>query len=219
MKGADMEVSILGTGKMGSAVGRRLAAAGYQVVFGSRNPELNASRFADLPNVKVMSNEDAADASKVILVAVPWAAALDSLSSLNSHVFGKVIVDMTNPLSPDISHLTVGGDDSAAERLASHMRQARVVKAFNMITADNFPNPDFYGEPAQIMYCSDHDSAKDVARSLIEATGYVPKDCGALSNARYVEGVAMLWLQLAFWEDKGTAWEIKIIDNSIAVAG
>jgi len=100
MKGADMEVSILGTGKMGSAVGRRLAAAGYQVVFGSRNPELNASRFADLPNVKVMSNEDAADASKVILVAVPWAAALDSLSSLNSPTSAMRSYEMTNHLSP-----------------------------------------------------------------------------------------------------------------------
>ena len=212
MKATDMKVSILGTGKMGSAVG-------YQIVFGSRNPALNASRFADLRNVQVMSNEDASDASKAILVAVPWAATLDLLHSLNSHVSGKVIVDMTNPLSPDISHLMVGGNDSAAERLASRMQQTRVVKAFNMITADNFPNPDFYGEPAQIMYCSDHDSAKDVARSLIEATGYVPKDCGALSNARYVEGVAMLWIQLAFWEDKGTDWGIKIIDNASATAG
>lgn len=213
MKGADMKVSILGTGKMGSAVGRKLAASGYQVVFGSRNPEENASRFADLPNVKVTSNQEAADASNVILVAVPWAAAVDLLDSLNSHVFGKVVVDLTNPLSPDISHLVVGGNGSAAERIASQVTQARVVKAFNMITADNFPNPHFYGEPAQIFYCSDHDSAKDVARSLIEATGYIPKDCGALSNARYIEGVAMLWLQMAFWEDKGTDWGIKIIDN------
>jgi hypothetical protein len=214
-----MKVSILGTGKMGSAVGRKLAAAGYQVVFGSRNPEQNASRFTDLPNIMVMSNADAADASNVILVAVPWTAALDLLNSLNSYVAGKVIVDMTNPLSPDISYLTVSGNDSAAEQLASHLQQARVVKAFNMITADNFPNSDFYGEPAQIMYCSDHDSAKDVARLLIEAAGYVPKDCGALSNARYVEGVAMLWIQLAFWEDKGTAWGIKIIDNSSSAVG
>lgn len=208
-----MKVSILGTGKMGSAVGRKLVASGYQVVFGSRNPEANASRFADLPNAKVMSNQEAADASSVILVAVPWAAALDLLDSLSSRVDGKVVVDMTNPLSPDISHLVVGGDGSAAERIASLVTQARVVKAFNMITADNFPNPNFYGEPAQIFYCSDHDGAKDVARSLIEATGYIPKDCGALSNARYVEGVAMLWLQLAFWEDKGSDWGIKIIDN------
>ncbi|OGU22843.1 MAG: hypothetical protein A2580_11785 [Hydrogenophilales bacterium RIFOXYD1_FULL_62_11] len=41
----------------------------------------------------------------------------------------------------------VGGNDSAAEQLASHVQQSRVVKAFNMITADNFPNQDFYGGP------------------------------------------------------------------------
>lgn len=208
-----MKVSILGTGKMAGAVGRKLAASGYQVVFGSRDPEGNATRFADLPNVKVMSNQEAANASEVILVAVPLAATLDLLGSLNGHVVGKIVVDLTNPLSPDISHLVVGGKESAAEQIASKLTQARVVKAFNMITADNFPNPNFFGEPAQIFYCSDHESAKDVARSLIEATGYIPKDCGALSNARYIEGVAMLWLQMAFWEDKGTDWGIKIIDN------
>jgi hypothetical protein len=29
----------------------------------------------------------------------------------------------------------------------------------------------------------------------------------------------MLWFQLAFWEDKGTDWGIKIIDNASATAG
>ncbi len=54
------------------------------------------------------------------------------------------------------------------------------------------------GELAQIMYCSDHDSAKDVARSQNEATGYVRRTVGP-QQCSDVEGVAMLWLQLAFW--------------------
>ncbi len=208
-----MKVSILGTGKMGSAVGRQLAAAGWDIVYGSRDPDANKGKYAEFENITVTTYPDAAAASDTVLIAVPWAYALDLLQTLANPLKGKIVVDMTNPLSPDISYLVVGGADSAAERVSAQLPESQVVKAFNAITADNFPTPSASGEPAQVFYCSDHDEAKQAARQLIEATGYVPKDCGALSNARYVEAMAMLWLQLAFWEDKGSEWAFKIVEK------
>lgn len=207
-----MNISILGTGKMGGALGRRLAQSGHNVIFGSRAPSEIGTRFSDFPNVVVRTYSDAVRSSDVIVVAVPWAAALPLLSTHSAALSGKVVIDLTNPLAPDISHLTVGGTTSAAELIAEALPGAHVVKAFNMITADNFPNPYFSGEPAQVFHCGDHQDARDASRAVIEATGYRPMDCGALSSARYLEAMAMLWLQMAFWEDRGSNWAFKIAD-------
>ncbi len=208
-----MKISILGTGKMGSAVGRQLAGCGYQVIFGSREPKANMERFSGIENISVKNYTEAASAANVVVVAVPWSCTLELLKSLENQLKEKVIVDLTNPLSADISRLVVGGDNSAAEQIASRLPESHVVKAFNAITADNFPKPDLTGEQAQVFYCSDNEAAKEVVRKLITSAGYEHKNCGALSNARYVEAIAMLWLQLAFWEEKGSQWSFKIVGD------
>jgi len=206
-----MKISILGTGKMGSAVGLQLAKCGYQVIFGSRDPTANMDKFSGINNISIRNYSEAALSANVVVVAVPWSFALELLKSLEDQLKGKVIVDLTNPLSADISRLVVGGNDSAAEQIASLLPESHVVKAFNAITADNFPTPNLCGEAAQIFYCSDNEDAKEVARALITAAGYEQKNCGALSNARYIEAIAMLWLQLAFWEERGSEWSFKIV--------
>jgi len=206
-----MKISILGTGKMGSAVGRQLAKCGYQVIFGSRDPTASMDKFSGINNISIKNYSEAALSANVVVAAVPWSFALDLLKCLEDQLKGKVIVDLTNPLSADISRLVVGGNDSAAEQIASLLPESHVVKAFNTITADNFPTPNLCGEAAQIFYCSDSEDAKEVARALITAAGYEQKNCGALSNARYIEAIAMLWLQLAFWEERGSEWSFKIV--------
>lgn len=208
-----MKISILGTGKMGSAVGRQLAGCGYQVIFGSRDPKANIEKFSGIENILVKNYAEAALSADVVVVAVPWSCTLELLKSLENQLKEKVIVDLTNPLSADISRLVVGGDDSAAEQIASQLPESHVVKAFNAITADNFSKPNLYGERAQVFYCSDSETAKEVGRALITSTGYEHKNCGALSNARYIEAIAMLWLQLAFWEEKGSKWSFKIVGD------
>ncbi len=206
-----MKISILGTGKMGSAVGRQLAKVGYQVIFGSRDPKAKMGKFSGIDNISIENYSEAALSANVVVVAVPWSFTLELLKSLEEQLKGKVIVDLTNPLSADISRLVVGGDDSAAEQISSLLPESHVVKAFNAITADNFSSPNLCGEPVQIFYCSDNEGAKEIARALITATGYEHKNCGALSNARYIEAMAMLWLQLAFWEEKGSEWSFRIV--------
>lgn len=205
-----MRCAILGTGKMGGTVGRQLARAGHEVIFGSRAPERHQERFAGLDRVRVASNPEAAALAEVIIVAVPWAYARDLLRGLRTAIAGKTVIDLTNPLSPDVSQLAVGGDDSAAEQLAAVVPEAHVVKAMNMITADNFATPSFSGAVAQSWYCGDDGPARATAHALIAACGYEPVYCGALTNARYLEAAAMLWLQLAFWEDWGPGFSIRM---------
>ncbi|MEK9134505.1 MAG: NADPH-dependent F420 reductase [Pseudomonadota bacterium] len=206
-----MHIAILGTGKMGGTVGRRLASAGHKIIYGSRDPNGNSHRFADYPNISVKSYVVASKEGEMAIIAVPWAFALDLVGSLKDELGGKIVVDLTNPLAPDASHLVVGGADSAAEQIARTLAHSKVVKAFNGITADNFANPRFSGEVAQVFYCGDDGDSKAIVHTLIESCGYQGKECGALSNARYLEAIAMLWLQLAFWEDWGGSFGFKIV--------
>jgi 8-hydroxy-5-deazaflavin:NADPH oxidoreductase len=205
-----MKVSILGTGKMGSAVGRKLVSAGYDVVFGSRNPGMQGGKFADENRISVKDYAEAAREGDVAIIAVPWAHTLDLIRSLRAELDGKVVVDLTNPLAADISHLVVGGTNSAAEQVAELLSGSMIVKAFNGITADNFQAPRFSGDVAQVFYCGDNLPAKKTVNEIIEACGYEGVDCGALTNARYLEGMAMLWLQLAFWEEWGGNFSFRV---------
>lgn len=215
-----MKVAILGTGKMGSAVGRQLAVTGHEVVFGSRSPEATAAKFAGEGRIRVTSYAEAARQGDVSIIAVPWAHALGLIRNFRAELDGKLVVDLTNPLAADISHLVVGGTTSAAEQIAEALPGARVVKAFNGITADNFRTPAFSGDVAQVFYCGDDPAGKATVKMIIELCGYESIDCGALTNARYLEGIAMLWLQLAFWEDWGGNFAFKVMrrDRPAAMA-
>lgn len=208
-----MKLAILGTGKMGGMVGKRLSGAGYDVVYGSREPLLNVDKFSEYENISVSSYREACQECSVAVIATPWAHTLHLLETLKEDLAGKVVVDMTNPLSADISYLTVPAMSSSAELIAGSLQESMVVKAFNGITADNFLTPGFSGEVAQVFYCGEHVEAKRIAKELIEACGYQAENCGALSNSRYLEGMAMLWLQLAFWEDKGSDFSFKIVQK------
>jgi predicted dinucleotide-binding enzyme len=52
---------------------------------------------------------------------------------------GKVLVDISNPITPDYKALTVGHTTSAAEEIQKLAPQANVVKAYNTIFAELLP--------------------------------------------------------------------------------
>ncbi len=197
-----MRIGILGSGKMGSALGKLIAARGHTVTIGSRTPEVEQDRFSGVGSLDVKDQQAAADGAEMIIVATPWAVTRATLEALDIPP-ETIVLDITNPLSGDVSELVVGGKTSAAEEVARCLNSSRVVKAFNGINAANLDNPAFAGGKAQILFCSDDSGAKDAVRGLIEDVGFEALDCGELKNARYLEAVAMLWIQLAFVEDYG----------------
>ena len=200
--GSFMHIGILGSGKMGSSLARLIANRGHTVTIGSRTPEAKRDRFLGIDGLDVRDQQAAVDEAELIIVATPWTATLETLEALDIPA-GKIILDISNPLSADVSELVVGGKNSAAEEVARCLGSTRVVKAFNGINAANLDNPAFAGGTAQIPFCGDDAGAKDVVRNLIEELGFVALDCGELKNARYLEAMAMLWIQLAFVEGYG----------------
>jgi predicted dinucleotide-binding enzyme len=191
-----MKIGILGSGNVGGTLGERWAALGHHVCFASREPQ----KLADLlkragPNARAAGNEEAVPWADVVVVALPWSAVKTVLESLNLN--GKIVLDCVNPLLPDLSGLALGTTTSAGEQVAQWASGAKVVKIFNTTGSNNMADPNYNGRPATMFYCGDDAHAKETARSLASDLGFDPVDAGPLSNARFLEPLAGLWVWLA----------------------
>jgi 8-hydroxy-5-deazaflavin:NADPH oxidoreductase len=208
-----MNIAILGTGGVGSALGARWAKAGHQVTFGSRFPE--SEKVLELlercgSGIKACLPPEAIAGAEVILLAVPWPVAQETLVGLGD-LAGRVLIDCSNPLTADFSGIEVGHTTSAAERIATWSPNARVVKAFNSASTKVMRDPQFGDYQATMFYCGDDAAAKRTVHQLVGDLGFEPVDAGPLSSARYLEPLAMLYIHLAFQQGWGSNCAFKIL--------
>lgn len=198
-----MNIGILGSGSVGGALGRRWSANGHRVVFSSRNPQSpEMQKLASEAGATPATSADAVRTSDVVLLSTPWPATEAVLKSCGS-LSGKVLIDATNPLLPNLSGLTVGTTSSGGEQVAGWATGARVVKAFNTIGFNVMQNPMFNGQPAVLFYCGDDAAAKATVHQLASELGFDAHDAGPLSQARALEPFAMLWISLAVKQGYG----------------
>jgi NADPH-dependent F420 reductase len=208
-----MRIGILGAGNVGGALARVWAAKGHEIVFGVPDPrgERVARALAALPGKgRAATNVEAAAAAEVVVLSVPWPAARQAVETAGD-LTGKVLVDCTNPLAPDLRGLVVGLTTSGAEEIAAWAPAAKVVKAFNTIGAVNFGNARFGDSLADGFYCGDDGAAKKLVRGLIEDAGFHPVDVGPLTNARLLEPLALLWIDLAVNQKQGANHAFKLL--------
>ncbi len=188
-----MQIGIIGAGRVGGNLAKGLAARGHTIRLGVRNPgsektkdllaALGDAASAGLP-------EGTAQGMDAVILAVPWPAAETVLAS-GPDWDGVVLIDTTNRIG------ALSSSSSAAEDVARLAPGARVVKAFNIIGAEHFTNPDFDGEPASMLICGDDGAAKSVAARLAADLGFEVVDAGPLRNAGLLESLAALWVSLA----------------------
>jgi 8-hydroxy-5-deazaflavin:NADPH oxidoreductase len=207
-----MKIAILGAGNVGGALGRLWAAKGHSITFATPNPKSDkvAKLLSAITGAKAATNRDAAASADVVALCVPWSAAQEAIQSCGS-LAGKILIDATNPLADDLSGLVVGTTTSAAERIAGWAPGAKVVKAFNTIGAMDFGNARFGSERADGFYCGDDPAAKAVVKQLVEDIDMEPVDVGPLRNARLLEPLAMLWIDLAVNQRQGANHGFKLL--------
>jgi 8-hydroxy-5-deazaflavin:NADPH oxidoreductase len=201
-----MKITVIGAGNMGSAFVKQLTRAGHAVVVTARD-FAKAKRVADAnPGATAQPASQAARDADVIVLATGYADAANALASAGS-LKGKVVIDITNPLTADYSGLTIGHDTSAGEEIARAAPGAEVVKAFNTVFAQVLADgADFGGgRKVPVFVASDSERAKRVARELAESIGFDTVDAGGLRNARYLEPVAGLNIFLGYGAGLGTA--------------
>jgi 8-hydroxy-5-deazaflavin:NADPH oxidoreductase len=200
-----MKVTIVGAGNMGAAFAKQLLKAGHQVRVTSKSADRAATLAASLPGVAVASAASATDAD-VIIAATGYADSPTALKSLGD-LTGKVVVDISNPLSVDYMCLTLGHTTSAAEQIAAAVPDALVVKAFNTLFAQVLDaGADLgNGQKASVFVASDSERGKQTVKALAESMGFDVVDAGGLKNARYLEPLGGLNVYLGYGAGLGTA--------------
>jgi predicted dinucleotide-binding enzyme len=158
----------------GCVLGRRWAQAGHAVTFGVRDPD-NADKRerAKAAGASLASVRQAAADAEVVLLAVPWRAVPDALKEAGD-LSGKVLLDCTNPLTPDFAGLVLGTTGSAGEQVARVAAGARVVKVFNTNGAAHMADPDYGTSKVTMLYAGDDSGAKQVAAHLAADLGFEP---------------------------------------------
>ncbi len=183
----EMKIAVLGFGNVGSQLGKLWAKTGHEVTAGLREGSKDRQKATDA-GVGVATPPDVVKNADVVVIALPWTAVESTLKTMS--LDGKVVIDASNPMGPDFSVQTPAAG-SAAEQIGQWANGARVVKAFNTIGAALMGDSTF-----DIMYCGDDAAAKELVDSLIADTGMNPVDVGPLRNARYLEQIAGLWVDL-----------------------
>ena len=195
-----MNIAIIGPGNMGSGLGKIWARKGHKVTFSfSRHPEKLEELSKSIPGSSSATPEEAVRHSDVVLLSVKWGNVEEAIRQCGS-LDGKVLIDCTNPLMPDLSGLSVGLNTSAAEEIQKLAKGAKVVKAFNTVFAEVYHSDSRrYGtRMATMLYCGDDEKAKKSAEQLIKDVGFEPVNAGSLTVARYLEPMAMLIINLGY---------------------
>lgn len=198
-----MKVAVIGTGNMGSGLASALAGAGHEVVIGARDL-VKAAALAEQIGHGVVGGGIAAAVklADVVVLALPFAAAEEAIS-LAGDLSGKVLVDISNPVSPDYKALVIGHTTSAAEEIQKLAPEARVVKAFNTIFAQLLAPEARQGKALQVFIAGDDSQAKTTVAELARTIGFDAVEAGPLSNSRFIEPIGEMNIHFGYFLGKG----------------
>lgn len=200
-----MKVTIIGTGNIGSGLARVLAKTNHDVVVADRGDGSEAvKKLAALGiNVKGADIGSAVKDGDLIIFATYYNAAEELAKQAD--FTGKVVVDLSNPVTADFSALQLGHTSSAAEEIARLLPGAKVVKGFNTIFAQHYATGLTVNvQKLQTFIATDDDEARASVNQLAEDIGLEPVDAGPLSNARYLEPLGFLNIQFGYVLGHGT---------------
>ena len=115
-----MKIAIIGKGNVGSGLANVLSTTKHEVgAYGRTDDVAKAVNEAD-----------------IVILATPYGAAAEIVEQAD--FTGKIVIDVSNPVTEDFSTLQLGTTTSAAEAVAALVPGASVVKAFNTIFAQHY---------------------------------------------------------------------------------
>ena len=195
-----MKIAIIGgTGPEGSGLGFRWAAAGHEVIIGSRKAEKGEKVAAELlerqPNFLITGTDNvtAVGNCDVAVLAVPYSAQRPTLDTLQNELQGKLLITVVAPTGEKKARVyrLESGKSSAEEAQEQLGEGVRVVAAFQNIGAHHLLDLN-YDLDCDVLVCGQKAVDKDIAIQLAEDAGLRGVNAGALQNASVVEGLTSL---------------------------
>jgi predicted dinucleotide-binding enzyme len=198
-------ISIIGAGSIATAIAARSIEAGHTVEVISRDPA-KAQMLADkLAAGAITGTYGSAPAGDIVILAVPYASAAAVVADFGDSLGGKVIVDITNPVAPDLQSLVTPHGSSGAQEIAKDLpADAHVVKAFNTL----FGHVLAKGGRLDAFIAADDAQAKARISTFLESLGLRPLDVGGLQMAKSLEALGLMMIGLA--KNGAASWDIAL---------
>ena len=194
-----------GTGPEGKGLALRLAMAGESVVIGSRDAG-RAQEAADellelAPGTTISGavNPEAAAQADVVFLTMPYNGMSPTIDGVGEALNGKTVVTVIAPMRFERGVGAVAEDvpaGSAAEEAQAAAPASRVVAAFQNVSAEELLKPGVTLDE-DVVICADDADAKQVVVDLTRKIPNLrPVDAGALYNAKYVEQITPLLVNI-----------------------
>ncbi len=192
-----MKITILGTGFIGSTLGRALSASGHTIVYGSRhdNDEVASGTAAS-----VLPIAEALQAGDLVILAIPGAAVPGLASEHGEDLAGKLVIDATNQMGVDV-----------ANARASLPPSVRYARAFNTLGGENMADPVFADGRADMFFSAPEEDRATV-EDVIEGVGLRPVYVGEDQEA-LVDALFQLWIALAMKQGRGRRLAFRLLEG------
>jgi predicted dinucleotide-binding enzyme len=186
--GPKVKIGIIGSGHVGSALGRVWAKAGNEVMFSSRHLDDDKKLAAAIgANARAGTPQEAASFGQVLLFAVPYSAFPELIESLGSSYKGKVVINASNPFPQRDGEIANQARAQGAGLFdAQLLPGARIVRAFNAVGAARMASA--HEDPGKIgmPIAGDDKKAIEVASRLVREAGFEPVVVGGLDMGKYL---------------------------------
>jgi predicted dinucleotide-binding enzyme len=192
-----VKIAIIGTGFIGSTLGRALSASGHEVSYGSRHANDGGESRA---NGAVVPIEQAVVDAEVVILAVPGAAVAELTAEHGGSLADKLVIDATNQMGAETSN--------ARASLPPSVRYAR---AFNTLGGENMADPVFADGKAD-MFFSAPEADRATVETVIEGVGLRPVYVGEDQEA-LIDALFQLWIALAIKQGRGRRLALRLLEG------
>ena len=209
-----MEITIIGTGKMGRAIGTRALAGGHDVTLIGTSTDKAEELAQELGQSGGSGSVQAGDSptGDVVVLALWYPTIVDVVRQHGDALDGKVLVDVSNPIDTDaFEPLQVEAGSAAEEIAAAAPDGASVVKAFNTTFGNTLVGGEVSGTQLDVFIAGDDDDAKAKVKELVEGGGLRALDVGPLRRARQTEAAGYLHMALQSGLGTGFGSALKIV--------
>jgi len=183
-----MNIGIVGSGDIGSTLGRLWAKAGHKIYYSFSHDWDKLERLAAESGngSKAATPYDAVLCSDVVLLSAPWVQQDEAIKQMGRFE-GQIVIDAMNPYIDEQMNLqTFDENDSSSEQVARKLPGAKVIKAFNTLRDETLATRT--GQGLVIFYAGDYPVIKkNQIAQLIRDAGFEPLDAGPLNEGKKQE--------------------------------
>lgn len=187
-----LKVGVIGTGYIGAAVAANLVKGNRAVIITDRNIDKANELSTKLGSLtKPMAIEAAIKEADIIVFAVWFNAIKELLSKYSRELKGKIIVDPSNPITPDDNggyRKIIDNEQSAGEIIAALVPEdAKFAKALGTLGVASLQSGAFQNPADVLFYATDDKSIDADIEQLIRDTGFEPLKVGGIDQSIRIE--------------------------------